>query len=93
MPHDKLLCIFSELIYFLFQGSKGSEVLAIDRFRAEWVNNSTKKSSIFIKCSFKSSIKYLIYNCYFKFGNEVLDIICIPITSNSARSMAHLFLY
>ena len=85
--------VFNELVDFCFQGGNGGK-LSVTKTGARWVFRKNKNSIIFDKDLVKQSLKYLMDNCYFTFGNKVFrQIIGIPMESDPAPIIANLFLY
>ena len=62
------MTVFNELIDFCFQGGNRGK-LSVTKAGARW--DSRTNSNIFDKDSVKQSLKYLMDNCYFTFGNKV----------------------
>ena len=92
IPHNKLLKVLNELVDFCFKGG-GKEFIQVKQFGAVWTDDNNQ-ANIFSKSSLKNSIKYLLDNCYFKFGNKIFkQVIGIPMGSDPAPFMANLFLY
>ena len=49
---------------------------------------------VFNKTSLKKTVKYILNNCFFTFGNKIFRrVIGIPMGSDPAPFMADLFLY
>ena len=93
IPHDKLLSVLNELVDFCFKGST-KNYITVDNYRARWTDEPDNNKVFFTKMSLKKSIKYLLNNCFFKFGDKVLrQVIGIPMGSDPAPFMANLFLY
>ena len=93
IPHDKLLKVLNELIDFCFKGGT-KDFIAVDKYGAKWVNDVTSYSLVFSKASLKKSVKYLMNNCFFQFGNKIFrQVIGITMGSDPAPFMANLFLY
>ena len=92
-PHDKLLTVLNDLIEFCFKGKK-DKLIEIDKYGAKWVDTKSSSKMVFNKTCLKKSVKYLLNNCFFKFGNIILrQAIGIPMGSDPAPFMANLFLY
>ena len=93
IPHNKLLHVLNNLIDFCFNGG-GKSFIAVDRYSAKWVDEFDKKKFMFTKASLKKSVKYILNNCFFSFGNKIFQqVIGIPMGSDPAPFMANLFLF
>ena len=93
IPHDKLLSVLNELVEFCFKGS-GRDFITVDNYCARWTNEPKDNKMVFSKSSIKKCIKYLLNNCFFKFGDKIFkQVIGIPMGSDPAPFMANLFLY
>ena len=93
IPHGKLMSVLNELVDFCFKGS-GKDFITVDNYSARWTYEPKDNKTVFTKASLKKSIKYLLNNCFFKFGDRILkQVIGIPMGSDPAPFMANLFLY
>ena len=95
IPHNKLLKVLNVITDFCFDGGIG-KYICVNKFSASWVTAkpTSDKYLVFDKRTFKQAVKYIMNNCFFKFGNKVFQqIIGIPTGSDLAPFMANLFLY
>ena len=95
ITHDKLLKVLNELTDFCFDGGLGNFIV-VNKYSASWASSKPDADQcvVFDKKLFKQAIKYIMDNCFFKFGNKVFQqTIGIPMGSDPAPFMANLFLY
>ena len=93
IPHNKLLKVMNELVDFCFKGGDKSYI-TVNKYGASWVAENKSNSVTFNSSTLKNAIKYLLDNCFFRFGNKIFrQIIGIPMGSDPAPFLANLFLY
>ena len=94
IPHSKLLDELSGIIKFIFKGGTRSSI-SINQFGiARWTRHANNSLIKYDLDKILRAIKFLLDNCYFKFGNKLFrQIIGIPMGSDPAPYFANLFLY
>ena len=91
-PHNSLIEVLSEMIYFVFQ-SKVCSKIGFSVTSIHWTSNGLGKK-YFTEKSLIEGIALLIENCYFTFGNKVLKHnIEISMGTDHAPLWISLFLY
>ena len=94
IPHDKLFDELSGVIKFIFKGGTNTHISVNKLGVARWSKKASMSSSCYNKDKILRSVKYLLDNCHFKFGNKIFrQIVGIPMGSDPAPYFANLFLY
>ena len=93
IPHDKLLIQLTNIIKFIFKGGD-RKYISVTKNGANWVKCGRKSSVLYDINKTLNAVKYILDNCYFKFGDLVFrQIIGIPMGIDPAPYFANLFLY
>ena len=93
IPHDKLLHVLSEITDFAFKGGTRSHVVVYNS-GAHWSNSKSTHGRSYSLQQIKSSLQYLLNNCYFQVGTNIFrQVIGIPMGSDPAPFFANLFLF
>ena len=93
IPHDKLLNVLFEITDFAFKGGTRNYV-AVYNSGAYWSTSKNSNGRCYSMYQIKSSLQYLLDNCYFQVGSSIFrQIIGIPMGSDPAPFFANLFLF
>ena len=94
IAHDRLKKVLNELTDFCFDGVLGKYIV-VNKFSIRWTSTKPNDNvTSFDKSSFKKAIKYILDNCFFKFGSKIFQqVIGIPMGSDPTPFMANLFLF
>ena len=93
IPHDKLLEVLYNVIDFVFKGGTRDVISISNIGNASWSTQRKGHKYFFTKTSLKEAVKYLLYNCFFSFGNvSFKQKIGIPMGADPAPFFANLFL-
>jgi len=92
IEHENLLCVLYKLIDLGFKGGRRSNI-SFNGKRASWVSKPLNKR-YFTKSTLKSTVKFLIENCFFEVGDLILrQKIGIPMGIDPAPFWANLYLH
>ena len=94
IPHAKLFDELFGIIKFIFKGVASTEISINKLGIPRWTKKTRSSRSSYDKDKIMKAVKYLLDNCYFKFGNRLFrQIVGIPMGSDPAPYFANLFLY
>lgn len=94
IPHAKLFDELFGIIKFIFKGGASTEISINKLGIPRWTKKTRSSRSSYDKDKIMKAVKYLLDNCYFKFGNRLFrQIVGIPMGSDPAPYFANLFLY
>ena len=92
IPHDLLIEVLSKIISFVFDSSCRNK-LGFSKKSVYWTSKG-KDNRVFTRDSLIECVSFLIQNCFFKVGNQILkQDIGIPMGIDPAPFWANLFLY
>ena len=90
IPHQSLIDVLLQIIDFTFSAGK-KKYINVARKSAYW---SSKKDNSFSIQSLKLSVRFLVSECHFSFGNLVFtQVVGIPMGIDPAPFWANLYLY
>ena len=90
IPHQSLIDVLLQIIDFTFSAGK-KKYINVARKSAYW---SSKKDNSFSIQSLKLSVRFLVSECHFSFGNLVFThVVGIPMGIDPAPFWANLYLY